>query len=82
MELHTEDGALRLQMKNIGDRLEAENDDGNHIGLKLLTMEARKLGGEFTISEEKEGEEPVLAFYVEIPISKERIYEDFINRRS
>ena len=82
MELHTEDGALRLHMKNMGDKLESENDGGKHIGLKLLTMEARKLGGEFTISEEKEGEEPVLAFYVEIPISKERIYEDFINRRS
>ena len=82
MNLRAEKGAVRLRMKNMGDSLEAENDGGNHIGLKLITMEVRKLDGEFNISEEKEGEEPVLAFYVDIPISKERIYEDFVNRRS
>lgn len=82
MDLRGGKGAVRLHMKNIGDSLKTENDEGNHMGLKLITMEVRKLGGEFTFSEEKEGEEPVLAFYVDIPISKERIYEDFINRRS
>lgn len=82
MDLRAEDGAVRLRMKNMGDSWETQNDGGNHIGLKLITMEVRKLDGEFTISEEKEGEEPVLAFYADIPISKERIYEDFINRRS
>lgn len=82
MDLRAEKGAVRLRMKNMGDSLETQNDGGNHIGLKLITMEVRKLDGEFTISEEKEGEEPMLAFYADIPISKERIYEDFINRRS
>lgn len=67
-------------MTNYGDYL--EEGAGRSTGLKLLDFETKRLDGVFRVEEGREGEEKYLAFYVNVPIKKERIYEDYVNRRS
>ena len=50
--------------------------------MRLLDFETKRLDGIFRVEEGREGEEKYLAFYVNVPIKKERIYEDYVNRRS
>ncbi|WP_108830715.1 hypothetical protein [Aedoeadaptatus coli] len=71
---------IRLSMTNYGDYLEKGAARGT--GLKLLDFEIKRLDGVFRIEEGRGGEEKYLAFYVNVPIKKERIYEDYVNRRS
>lgn len=80
-EIHLEEKQkeIRLSMINYGDCLE----NGAHwgTGLKLLDFETKRLDGAFRVEEGRKEEEKYLAFYLNVPIEKERIYEDYVNRR-
>ena len=81
-EIHLEEKQkeIHLSMINYGDYL--EEGAGRSTGLKLLDFETKRLDGVFRVEEGREEEEKYLAFYVNVPIKKERIYEDYVNRRS
>lgn len=70
---------IRLSMINYGDCLEKGVHWGT--GLKLLDFETKRLDGAFRVEEGRKEEEKYLAFYLNVPIEKERIYEDYVNRR-
>lgn len=81
------DKEIIINVENIGDYLEGEElIDNQSVGLKLLNMDAERLGGEFNMFSPKKNtlknEDSFVQIIIKIPIRKEVIYEDFINRRS
>lgn len=73
---------ISFSMVNFGDYLDSQKDlEEKNIGLRLLKIEVKRLGGSLQILEKKE-EETSIEFQMEIPIKKELVYEDFVSRRS
>lgn len=78
---------LLLKVINHGDYMESINyKDKGSVGLQTLKLNAQRLGGKMDISVKSEnlmgGQESMVLITVELPIRKEEIYENFINRRS
>ena len=82
IQLEEKQEQIFLSMVNYGDYLDKNFGQKSSTGLKLLTFETKRLGGHFTMKEGQNQEEGYLAFYLDLPIKKERIHEDYVNRRS
>lgn len=87
MNLHQSEDKIFLTSVNHGDYMDIEdNKNIKNVGLRILELEVKKLGGKIDIKMNpnnflEEGESSV-SIGIEIPIKREVIYEDFINRRS
>lgn len=87
INLHQSEDRIFLTSVNYGDYMDIEdNKNIKNVGLRILELEVKKLGGKIDIKMNpnnflEEGESSV-SIGIEIPIKREVIYEDFINRRS
>lgn len=87
INLHQSEDKIFLTSVNHGDYMDIEdNKNIKNVGLRILELEVKKLGGKIDIKMSpnnflEEGESSV-SIGIEIPIKREVIYEDFINRRS
>ncbi|MST61748.1 hypothetical protein FYJ71_02010 [Peptostreptococcus anaerobius] len=87
INLHQSEDKIFLTSVNYGDYMDIEaNKNIKNVGLRILELEVKKLGGKIDIKMNpnnflEEGESSV-SIGIEIPMKREVIYEDFINRRS
>lgn len=87
INLRQEKNNILLNVKNIGDYLNMEGkENSKNVGLKILKSDIETLNGEFKMymspAQSLKSDESMVSIELIIPIKKEVIYENFVNRRS